>query len=121
MTHKRALGEHWERIAESYLHARGLRTVTRNFHCRLGEIDLIMEDGNCLVFAEVRYRRSALYGSGAESVTRAKQGRIIRAAQRYLQYHGQHAMQPCRFDVLSMGHEAGKLTVHWIQDAFTTS
>ncbi len=107
-------------MAEAFLHARGLQTVTRNFHCRLGEIDLIMEDGDCLVFAEIRYRKSPYFGSGAESVTRTKQSRIIRAAQRYLQYHENRCLQPCRFDVLSLGHESGKLTVNWIQDAFTS-
>ena len=119
MIDSRAVGERWERVAESYLQARGLRTITRNFHCRLGEIDLIMEDGDCLVFAEIRYRRSTYYGSGAESVTKAKQSRIVRTAQRYLQSHRHRAMQPCRFDVLSMAYAGGKLDVTWIQDAFT--
>ncbi len=120
MTHSRARGEHWERTAEAFLHARGLKTVARNFNCRLGEIDLIMEDGDCLVFTEIRYRKSTYFGSGAESVTRTKQSRIIRAAQRYLQFHPHCCLQPCRFDVLSLGHEGGQLTVNWIQDAFTS-
>jgi len=119
LIHSRAAGKRWERIAESFLRARGLTTVERNFHCRLGEIDLIMEDGDCLVFTEIRYRRNSHYGSGAESVTWAKQRRIIRTAQRYLQYHGHRALQTCRFDVVSMGQEKGKLRVTWIRDAFT--
>ena len=78
-----------------------------------------MEDGDCLVFTEIRYRRSTYYGSGAESVTKAKQSRIIRTAQRFLQSQEHRALQPCRFDVLSLSYETGKLDVTWIQDAFT--
>jgi putative endonuclease len=115
----RAAGERWERYAESFLRARGLKTVARNFHCRLGEIDLIMQDRDCLVFAEIRYRANDRFGSGADSVTRSKQDRIIRAARLYLQRHGARTTQPCRFDVLSLGQKAGELTVEWIQDAFT--
>ena len=119
MTTARARGEGWERAAESFLQDRGLKTLTRNFSCRFGEIDLVMEDGNCLVFAEIRYRRSSDFGSGAESVTKAKQDRIILAAHRYLQHNRRRAMQPCRFDVVSMGDKEGRLCVDWIRNAFT--
>ena len=78
LMHKRALGDRWERCAESFLHDHGLKTIKRNFQCRYGEIDLIMEDGDCLVFTEVRYRNKPYYGSGADTVTKTKQGRIIR-------------------------------------------
>jgi len=92
----------------------------RNFRCRVGEIDLIMKDVDCLVFAEVRYRKNADYGSGAESVTGAKQKRIIRAAQRFLQTRGNLTGRPCRFDVLSLSHQGEELNVIWVQDAFTS-
>lgn len=111
-------GSQWEREAETYLKGHGLRTVCRNFRCRLGEIDLIMEDGSCLVFAEIRYRNNPFYGSGAETVTRTKQTRLIRAAQKYLQSQPHRANQTCRFDVLSLGHKDGQLTVDWIRNAF---
>lgn len=119
VTDSRAVGGRWEREAEEYLHCQGLKTLARNFNCRVGEIDLVMEDGECLVFAEIRYRRNNRFGSGAETVTRTKQGRIIRAAQKYLQLHPSRAAQPCRFDVLSLGHEEGRLAVEWIRNAFT--
>jgi putative endonuclease len=115
----RAVGSEWENAAENYLHKQGLRTLERNFNCRLGEIDLVMEDGECLVFAEIRYRKNSRFGSGAETVTRAKQGRIIRAAQKYLQLHRNRAAQPCRFDVVSLGIEHGELVLEWIRSAFT--
>jgi len=111
-------GSRWELKAERYLHEQGLTTVSRNFRCRLGEIDLIMEDGNCLVFAEIRYRRNSFYGTGAESVTRAKQNRLIRSAKKYLQLRKHRARQTCRFDVLSLGQKDGQLTVEWIKNAF---
>ena len=119
MTTARAVGSEWEHKAEAYLHGQGLKTLARNFNCRLGEIDLVMEDGECLVFAEIRYRENSRFGSGAESVTRAKQGRIIRAAQKYLQLHRHRAAQPCRFDVVSLGNEHGELALEWIRSAFT--
>ena len=119
MSNTRVQGSRWEDEAETWLTARGLKPVERNFNCRVGEVDLIMEDGQILVFAEVRYRRKSGFGSGAETVTRLKQQRIMRAAQRYLQFHPFRASQPCRFDVLSLGHTAGGLQVDWIRDAFS--
>ena len=115
----RLAGQRWERLAEAYLHRHGLKTLSRNFRCRLGEIDLIMADGECLVFAEIRFRKSRSHGSGAETVTRSKQARIIRTAQRYLQFHNHRSMHACRFDVVSLGHEQGQMTVDWIRNAFT--
>jgi len=119
MNRHRAEGSHWERVAESFLQAKGLQTIMRNFNCRLGEIDLILEDGDCLVFAEIRYRRTARFGDGAASITPMKQKRIIRAAQRFLQFQPHRTRQPCRFDVVSLGHDRGKLNVNWVRGAFT--
>lgn len=119
MNHTRAAGTYRERQAESFLHVRGLKTLTRNFTCRLGEIDLVMLDGPALVFAEVRYRRNCSHGSGAETVTMAKRRRLIRAAQVYLQRHPGQAHRPCRFDVVSMSYMGGVLKCQWIRGAFT--
>jgi putative endonuclease len=115
----RLAGSRWERRAESFLHSRGLKTIARNFNCRLGEIDLILLDGDCLVFAEVRYRNNRGYGSGADSVTGAKQAKLIRAAQVYRQRDRRRARLPCRFDVVSMRHAGGRLEFDWIRNAFT--
>jgi len=114
----RQQGSHWERIAESFLNRRGLKTLERNYLVRCGEIDLVMLDSKTLVFAEVRYRGNGNYGSGADSVTRTKQKRIIRAAQKYLQRHARHQFRSCRFDVISIGIEEGKTVVNWIPNAF---
>lgn len=118
MVTTRQRGEHWEQVAESFLQRRGLKTLERNYLCRFGEIDLVMLDGETLVFAEVRYRANPRHGSGADSVTYAKQRRIISAARRFIQYHPETSTRPCRFDVLSIGNETGGTRVNWIQDAF---
>ena len=110
-------GQHWERRAETYLQRQGLRTVERNFHCRLGEIDLVMRDGAVTVFVEVRYRRRSSFGRARESVTAQKQLKIARAAGIFLTRQPELAQTPCRFDVLSI--DGGALPrIHWLKNAF---
>ncbi|MDS4026848.1 MAG: YraN family protein [Candidatus Contendobacter sp.] len=111
-----AQGTAAEDWALQYLEARGLALVTRNFRCRSGELDLIMRDGEQLVFVEVRSRRHARYGTPAESVTRTKQQRLLRAAALYLQR--QRLDLPCRFDVVAILEPGGEPQVEWIRDAF---
>lgn len=107
-----------EAAAAEWLHARGLICVERNFRCRGGEIDLIMRDGRTLVFVEVRLRNHDNFGSAAESVTAAKQRRVIHAAQYYLATHKTAADSACRFDVLAAKHEGESVVWEWVQDAF---
>ncbi len=114
----RQQGGEWERVAESFLKKRGLKTLKKNFQGRFGEIDLVMLDGDTLVFTEVRYRRNSFHGSGAESVTWTKQKRIVSAARRFLQCHDRHHSRCCRFDVVSIGTEEGKTVLDWIRGAF---
>ncbi len=118
MNNRRIKGEKWEKLAESFLNKRGLRTLERNYNSRFGEIDLIMMDRQTLVFAEVRYRNDNSHGSGAESVTIGKQKRITHAAQKFLQHHRHHASLACRFDVVSIGKEDGRILINWIRNAF---
>lgn len=104
-----------EDLAALYLQERGCRVLQRNY-CREGcEIDLVVMDGDTLVFAEVKARSSLAWGYGREAVDARKQGRIIQAAQGYLQetdYDG-----PCRFDVLEINLNTRRIV--WIQDAFS--
>ena len=65
----RQSGAEWEKTAESFLRSHGLKLLQRNFSSRFGEIDLIMEDGETVVFVEVKYRKSSQHGSGADAVT----------------------------------------------------
>lgn len=108
-------GQQYERRAEQFLLSQGLTLATRNYWCKLGEIDLIMYSGQTIVFIEVRYRRHAHFGGAAASVTPAKQQKLRRAALSYLQAQGlNEAEQPCRFDLIACeGHE-----LHWIENAF---
>jgi len=114
----RQRGVDWERTAERYLQRRGLRTLARNYQSRFGEIDLVMRDAAELVFVEVRYRHSERYGSGAESVTPAKQRRIASAAGLYLRQHPGADRLPCRFDVVSITEGAEGPRFDWIRQAF---
>jgi len=107
------LGNAAEQLALTYLQEKGLRLISKNFTCRFGEIDLIMEDKNCLVFIEVRLRTNPLYGSGADTVTLSKQKKIIRTAQLFLLGYDV-GNRDCRFDVVSVNKN-----IDWIQHAFT--
>ncbi|MBL6985702.1 MAG: YraN family protein [Methylobacter sp.] len=106
-------GESAEEQAHNFLISKGLKPVTRNFHCKKGELDLIMTDKQSLVIIEVRFRKTDKYGSAAESITRAKQSRIIAATHMYLA--SQKTDQPIRFDVIAI---SGNGTIDWIQNAF---
>ena len=114
----RQQGSRWERAAESFLRRKGLKTLARNYHSRLGEIDLVMLDDPVLVFVEVRFRHSDRHGSGAETVTRRKQQRLAGAARHYLRHHPLQARRACRFDVVSIGSGAEGAELRWIRAAF---
>jgi putative endonuclease len=111
-------GKHAEDTACRYLIENGLRLVEKNYKCRGGEIDLIMQDNNSIVFVEVRYRRNNRFGSGAESVIKRKQNRIILTALHYLQSHKKSAALASRFDVISIQAGSGNADIQWIQNAF---
>jgi len=111
------VGEEAERLAQRYLEQRGLTLITRNYRCRRGEIDLIMQDGNFLVFIEVRYRKNAIYGSALESVTKKKQRRLLLAANYYLQNEKLNEDILCRFDVISASGQYNP-EINWIKNAF---
>ena len=107
-------GARAEELCAELLRRAGLRVLARNWRCRHGEIDLVAEEGTTLVFAEVRYRRDARYGGAAESVTAAKQARLVAAARFYLMRRSE---TDCRFDVLLLDSlEAGR--IQWIRNAF---
>lgn len=110
-------GKDAETLACDYLKAQGMALLERNYRSRFGEIDLIMDDRDCLIFVEVRYRRQARYGSGAESVDARKQARIVACARHYLLCHPRAAERPCRFDVVAIGGGANP-DIEWIANAF---
>lgn len=83
-----------------------------------GELDLVMMDGDILAFVEVRGRRGDLFGSAAESVTRDKQSRLIRAAEFFLAKRPKLTHHGCRFDVIAVDLSAEPTRLEWIKDAF---
>jgi putative endonuclease len=96
----------------------GLKLLSRNFHCRFGEIDLILHDADVVVFAEVRYRGTIASGDGTASVGAAKRNKLIQTAQTWLQTHPQHANQPCRFDVIGCAGTLEQPQLVWTRNAF---
>lgn len=110
-TARQLAGDAAEERALNYLQQHGLTLVARNFRCKGGEIDLILQDRGDLVFVEVRQRASRTYGGAAASVTARKQARLIVAAQTFLQ---RYRTQPgCRFDVVAIDADQ----IDWLRNA----
>lgn len=116
MTSQRLTGKKAEDVACSFLLRNGLSLVQRNYHCRYGEIDLIMQDSESLVFVEVRFRSSIMFGSAAESVDSNKQRKLVFTASHYLQKHPTN--QPTRFDVVALSPQQEP---EWVINAFMDS
>lgn len=114
----RATGDPFEQRACAELERAGLKLLTRNYTTRHGELDLVMREGNTIVFVEVRYRRSASHGDAATSVTRSKQLKLILAAQHWLAAHPRQATLPCRFDVVSYDGIGEAIRQGWLRGAF---
>ena len=109
-------GQRAEDSALVYLQDRGLCLLERNYRCRWGEIDLIMEDGSRLVFVEVRYRAGDRFGGALESVNSRKRARLVAAASHYLV--AKRIDRPARFDVVALSPARERLEVKWVKDAF---
>jgi putative endonuclease len=115
-------GEDAEAACYRYLRSQGLKAVDKNFSCRHGEIDIIMLDKKMLVFIEVRFRKNDTFGGGLESITAAKQLKLRKSAEFYLQQNQQH--KNARFDVVSMSKNnqtsdnKQEYFFDWITDAF---
>ena len=120
------IGDAAEQAALAYLMDRGLSCLDTNYHTRYGEIDIVMAEGKVIVFVEVRYRKNAIYGGGARSITQNKQEKLIKTAKHYLQHH--QANVECRFDVMDMSpaelastDNQQPFTFNWIKNAFISS
>ncbi|MBU1424604.1 MAG: YraN family protein [Gammaproteobacteria bacterium] len=106
-------GARAEQLAAQFLQRHGLTLVQINYHCRFGEIDLILRDQETLVFAEVRQRSSNHFGGAAASIDARKQQRLILTAQHYLA--SLPRIPPCRFDALLL--DAAE-NIEWLKNAF---
>ncbi len=101
------------------LQRRGYAILARRYRTRFGEIDIVAQDGDVVVFVEVKARRTARYGSAAECIPTWKQRRIAAMALDYLAWCGR-LNEPCRFDVVAIdGLGASQVDVRVIQNAFS--
>jgi putative endonuclease len=103
--------------AVAYLRDRGYRIVTRNWRCRLGEIDIVARDGETLVFVEVKSRRSSAFGTPQAAVDGRKQRKLSLAALQYLQDE-RVKPGPARFDVVAVTVKDDGDEIELIRNAF---
>ena len=116
---RKRLGQRGEDLAVAHLEKRGYVVRERNWRCPAGEMDIVAEDGDCLVFVEVRTRRGRKYGTPEESVTPAKQTKLVEVAQTYLQERDWEG--DWRIDVVAVEMTTGGklLRVELIKNAVT--
>ena len=119
MTRQRqSLGEAGENLAVRELTARGYAILERRYRSRYGEIDIIAQAGETLVFVEVKARTGNAFGGGGAAVTRQKQQRIARLAEEFLARR-RIVDRPCRFDVVTVDVGGGQPHVEVYPHAFT--
>lgn len=114
--HKR--GQQAETIAKNLLLKNGLSLILQNYFCRMGEIDLILLDHDCLVFVEVRARINAKFVSPLDSIDFYKQRKILLTAEFFLQQNPTYSNTTCRFDVVGVNFSQDPPSIEWIKGAF---
>ncbi len=119
-TARRLSGDEAENLAFKELRRAGLKPVARNYQCRHGEIDLVMLDGDCLVFVEVRYRGGGSLIDAVATVDARKQRKLTRTARVFLAGHPGFQHHCCRFDVVGVDRLDRGDNVRWLKDAFRT-
>ena len=121
MPHARQqLGESGENLACRELESRGYAILARRYQTRHGEIDIVAEDGDVIVFVEVKRRRTREFGTAAEAVTRWKQRRVAAMAVDYLA-RNRVTTRPCRFDVVAIDGEENGPVITVYPNAFDAS
>jgi putative endonuclease len=113
----RRAGLRAEQLVESHLVARGWLPLSRNHVVRGGEVDLVLSDGPTVVFVEVKRRRAGAAVDAFESVTAAKQRRIVRAARDFLSRAGLEE-RPVRFDVVAVTTRGRQASFEHLEAAF---
>ena len=115
----RSKGQLTEQLAQQYLENLGLSAITQNFHSRFGEIDLVMQDQDSLVFVEVKYRKNDQFGGAISTISQNKQQKLKLCAAFYFQQAGLNEYNtPYRFDVVAMQGDLAKPHITWLKNAF---
>lgn len=110
------IGKEAENFARHYLEEQGLTFICQNYRCRSGEIDLIMQDQQELVFVEVKYRSNQSHGSAIEYFHSHKQRKFISAVMHYLQKNGLNPnVIPHRIDLVGIDKERQNHKVNWLK------
>lgn len=114
---RQSLGKRGETLAADYLRRLGYTVVETNYRCQWGEVDIVAQEGDTLVFVEVRTRRGASFGAPQESLTPRKRQRLISTAETYLQAHPD-APADWRIDLISLTpHSSGPLHIEHLPNA----
>lgn len=116
-TYRQKIGAWGEDLAANYLIAQGLEIITRNFHTREGEIDIIAQENGTLVFVEVKTRATLEKGYPEEAVTQTKLDHLYKAADKFVLEHPEFA--DWRMDVIAIvgKPEANSPEIEWYKDA----
>ena len=108
-----------EQLAQDYLVTQGLTPVDKNYHCRNGEIDLIMLDGDTYVFIEVKYRKNNKFGGALAAISPSKQKKVKHCVTYYLQHVGLNEYSTCcRVDVITLDGQISQPKLAWLKNAF---
>lgn len=113
----RRIGDRGEGIALRHLSGLGYELIERNYRTQYGEIDLVLRDGETLVFVEVKLRRGVGYGDPLESVTPRKQAQVRAVAEQYLSEE-QPEFEELRFDVVGILAGSGRPSITHLENAF---
>ena len=111
-------GKQAEQIAHDYLKAKGLRLIQANYRCRVGELDLVMLDGQVLVIVEVRYRKTSRIAGPMQTIDSHKRDRLALAARHFLMRHDHLRDMPVRFDVVGLTGSTARPSISWAKNAF---
>lgn len=116
---RQQLGDEAEKTASLFLQQKGFIELEVQYRCYCGEIDLVMQENEDIVFVEVRSRQQVDYGDAVESINSKKMNKLIKAATHFLQVKNWLHKRNSRFDVIAIHPLAGKMQLEWIKNAFT--
>ena len=119
LNQKQRLGKKSESLAATFLKKNKYKIIAENYRTRLGEVDIIAEDGDALAFVEVKSGRSDQFGSPKWAVTPRKQRKITMVALQYLKATNQ-SNRRARFDVVSIRYAGNNPEIELIKNAYET-